>query len=108
MEFGKKLTTPPEDEPKADWDPDEVLTRAQQMMQLKESIYMKAHANIKQAQEKDKHYYDLKHSNPMQVYNLQYLSGILMWTIIIYKKYPFCVSTVCSWCYGTDAKQQEG
>ena len=44
MEFGKKMTTPPEDEPKADWDPDEVLTRAQQMMRLKESIYMKAHA----------------------------------------------------------------
>ena len=67
---------------------------------------MKAHANIKQAQEKDKHYYDLKHSS--NAGNLQYLSGILMWTIIIYKKYPFCISTVCSWCYGTDVKQQEG
>ena len=38
MEFGKKMTTPPEDEPKADWDPDEVLTRAQQMMMYDSSF----------------------------------------------------------------------
>ena len=66
------MTTPPKDEPKADWDPDEVLTRAQQMMRLKES---ESTCNIKQ--EKDKHYYDLKHSNPKQVtYSINFVRNI--------------------------------
>ena len=51
------------DEP-LDWNPESLLEHAKMMFRLKEKIYKRAGMNIKQAQQKDKIYYDKKHSDP--------------------------------------------
>ena len=45
------------------WNTECVLECAKTMSHLKEKIYETASSNIKRAQEKDKFYYDKKHSN---------------------------------------------
>ena len=45
------------------WDPDDILRDAAAMSNLKEKIYATAKGNIDKAQQKDKYYYDKKHSD---------------------------------------------
>lgn len=47
------------------WDTELVLSYAEKMSKVKEKMFQKVKKNIDEAQKKDKHYYDKKHSNPM-------------------------------------------
>ena len=47
-----------------EWDADTILQHAEAMATLKERMFDKAKSNIDRAQEKDKEYYDKKHSDP--------------------------------------------
>ena len=90
----------PQDDLQAEWDPDEVLQRAQQMSRLKDHLYMKAHGNIKEAQEKDKHYYDLKHSNSQMVCVLLHV------LVCVSNSHSTC--TARPWYLGAAKEQQKG
>lgn len=68
MEYqSKDDDSAPEGDDPLDWNPDDLLKHAKTMFQLKERIYEQAGTNIKEAQRKDKMYYDKKHSDPKVV-----------------------------------------
>ena len=55
------------------WDTELVLSYAEKMSKFKEKMFQKVKKNIDEAQKKDKHYYDKKHSNPMVCFAKSYI-----------------------------------
>ena len=67
-----------------EWETHDIVQQAKKMAELKEKIYDKVESNIKNAQRKDKQYYDMKHANPKvnkQLYTVYTRSCLCMHTL---------------------------